>query len=343
MQSSRQENNIVNQSKPNPAARGRSMLVVLAALALMLTACQGGFDSGAGGMGGEMGPPVSNPGPMGASGEEPGEMDGPTTGPNGQPELNVPGATLPPNEAQYPVGEGPTGMKCPQVSMQLQQFNCSISFNLPPPSPTPSPSGSSNPKAKATAKPTPSPTPSPTPTASSDDDQDDAATPSPTPPGMVTLQVQPLPKDVPPMVHPDVRALRVAPIMAIRLQSDTDFALKGWATVQYQLPKQQLPTRGFAIQLYSEGALRGKRTDQFLATYNTYQLLDDGSLQFQFPTPKLTVRRGQIWLLALYGLSYAPGTTPTPSPSPGASGSSASGSNNSFMPPSAAPSPTPSS
>jgi hypothetical protein len=137
------------------------------------------------------------------------------------------------------------------------------------------------------------------------------------------------------MVNPDIRALHVTPIVAIRLQSDSDFSLNGWASVQYVLPRQQLPTRGFAIQLYNEGYLRGKRTDQFLATYNKYQLQDDGNLQFTFPTPKLTVKRGQIWLLALYGLSYAPGTTPTPSPSP-----EGSGSNTTFTPPSSSASPT---
>jgi hypothetical protein len=307
----------------------RLTLFAFAAIAIVLAACQGGFDSGTGGMPGEMGPPVGNPGPMGASPGEPGEMQGPTTGPNGQPELSVPGATLPPNEAQYPVADGPNGMKCPQVSLQLQQFNCSVSFNLPPPSPQPSPSGSSNPKAKAT------PTPTPTPTASSSDDDDDTPTPSPTPPGTITVQTEPLPQDVPPMVHPDIRALRVTPIVAIRLQSDTDFSLNGWASVHYLLPRQQLPTRGFAIQLYNEGVLRGKRSDQFLATYNKYELQDDGNLQFTFPTPKLTVKRGQIWLLALYGLSYAPGTTPTPSPSP-----SGSGSNTTFTPGASASSPT---
>jgi hypothetical protein len=313
------------------ATRSRTALLAFAALALVLAACQGGFDSGTGGMPGEMGPPVGNPGPMGASPGEPGEMEGPTTGPNGQPELSVPGATLAPNEAQYPVGDGPSGMKCPQVSMQLQEFNCAVSFNLPPPSPSPSPGGSSSPKAKPT--PTPTPTPTPQPSSSSDDDAD-TPTPSPTPPGTITVQTEPLPKDVPPMVNPDVRALHVTPVVAVRLQSDTDFSLNGWASVHYVLPRQQLPTRGFAIQLYNEGVVRGKRTDQFLATYNKYQLQDDGNLQFEFPTPKITVKRGQIWLLALYGLSYAPGSTPTPSPSP-----SSSGSNNTFTPGSTAPSP----
>ena len=280
---------------------------------------------------GGVGPPVANPGPIGAS---PGDMQGPEIGPNGQPELTMPGATLAPNEAQYPVGQGPSGMKCPEVSVQMQPFNCILSFNLPPPSPSPTPSGKSS-KTKATPSPTPTPTPTPSPSpSSSSDDEDSGATPSPTPPGTITLQVEPLPKDVPPMANPDQRALHVTPLVAIRLQSDSNFTLNGYGSVQYVLPRQQLPSRGFAIQLYSEGMLRGKRTDQFLATYNKY-VQNDQILVFNFPTPKITVKRGQIWLLSLYGLTYPPNATPTPSPAPE---SSADSSNSSFTP---EPSPSP--
>ena len=92
---------------------------VLGTLALVLASCQGnGFDSG---MGGEMAPPVSNPGSMnggmsgagGLSGGMGNQIAGPNVGPNGQEELTNPGATLAPNEAQYPIGQGPSGMKCP--------------------------------------------------------------------------------------------------------------------------------------------------------------------------------------------------------------------------------------
>src|SRR5271163_4479526 len=103
--------------------------VALAAVALLLSACQGGgFDSG--GMGG-VGPPVSTQGgQMGAPGqmgggmglpgqqgfETPGnEMGAPTAGPFGGATLTAPGHTLAPNQGQYPVANGPTGMKCPEV------------------------------------------------------------------------------------------------------------------------------------------------------------------------------------------------------------------------------------
>jgi hypothetical protein len=154
------------------------------------------------------------------------------------------------------------------------------------------------------------------------------------------MQVEALPKDVPPITNPDRRALSVTPLMAIRLQSDSNFSLDGLASLQYVLPRQQLPSRGFWIQLYNEGVLRGKRVDQFLATYNRY-VSNDQIIQFNFPTPKITVKRGQIWLVALYGLTYPPNATATPSPTPAASGSPAN-SNSAFTPgPSASPSPSP--
>jgi hypothetical protein len=297
--------------------------VAFATIALVLGACQGGLDSGGGGMPGMMGPPVSQPGPMGTGG-----MQGPAIGANGQAELTVPGSTLAPNESQFAVGDAPNGVKCPV----FQQFTCGLSFNMPTPTPQPSPG------SKSTPKPTPSPTPSPSPSAStssddSGDDTGDASSPSPTPPGTITLQMEPLPKDVPAMNNPDPRALRVTPLASIRLQSDTDFSLNGGASVEYSMPRQVVATRSFAIQLYNESAVRGKRTDQYVATY-TKSTVGDTTVQFSFSTPRVTVKRGQIWLIALYGFQYPPGTTPTPSPDSSGSGSPS---------PSPNPSPTPSS
>jgi hypothetical protein len=63
-------------------------------------------------------------------------------------------------------------------------------------------------------------------------------------------------------------------------------------------------------------------------------------VQFSFPMPKLTVPRGQVWLLALYGMQFPPGVTPGPSPSPSASSSaspSASGSSSPSPSPGASP------
>jgi hypothetical protein len=292
---------------------------VFAALALILASCQGsGFDSGLGGME----PPVTQPGSIGGingglgGGLNNGQMAGPTIGPNGREELTNPGATLAPNEAQYPIAQGPSGMKCPSVLQFSQQYTCTLAFNIP--------SGSPAPKATGTTKPTPSPTPKPT--ASSDDEDTadtDTPTPSPTPQGTMTLQVEPLPRDVPSMTRPDPAYMHVTPLVAIRLQSDMDFSLNGPATVQYTLPAIQYANRVFALQLYNETVVRGKRADQLIASYPKYSSPQSQQVLFAFSIPKVTVRHSQIWLLAMYGAQIPPGTTPTPSPSPSPSPSPA--------------------
>jgi hypothetical protein len=292
-----------------------------------------------GGMG-DMTPPVSQPGNIGAGGM-PGGLNGnmnnnnnnqmssgPTIGLNGQAELANPGATLAPNEAQYPISQGPSGMKCPNVLLVNQQYACNLAFNLP----SPSPSGS----AAATSKPTASPTPTPQPSASSDDsddssDSDDTPTPSPPPGGMLTIQVEPLPKDVPAMTNPNPAFMHVTPLMAIRLQSNTQFVVNGGSQVQYTLPTVQYAGRVFGIQLYNETYLRGKRTDQLIGNYTKWTSPQSNMVQFSFSVPRVSVRPNQIWLVAMYGAQLPPGSTPTPSPSPSpaASASASSGSGSS--------------
>jgi hypothetical protein len=308
---------------------------VIAALALVLASCSGsGLDSGMGGMGGDMAPPVSQPGSMaggntggltgGVNGQ--GQMAGPNVGPGGQEQLTNPGATLAPNEAQFPIAQGPTGMKCPAVQQFNQQYECNLAFNMPGASP--SPGGSPN--ASSSAKPTASPSPTPQPSASSDSDDsddssDDAASPSPTPMGTMTLQMEPLPRDVPAMTNPNPIFMHVTPLVAIRLQSNMDFQLNGPASVQYTLPTIQFAGRVFGLQLYNETYLRGKRTDTLIANYGkwTAPANTNSTVQFTFSVPKVTVRHTQIWLLAMYGAQVPPGSTPTPSPTPSPSGSSA--------------------
>jgi hypothetical protein len=295
---------------------------VFAALALVLASCQGtGFDSG---MGGEMSPPVSQPGSMsggmpGAGGLNGGlgnQISGPNVGPNGQEELANPGATLAPNEAQYAISQGPTGMKCPLVQEYSQEYNCTVAFNMPTPAPSPSPG------SKSTAAPTASPTPTPQPSASSDsDDSDDTSdnpTPTPTPAGMITLLMEPLPKDVPNMTNPNPLFMHITPLVAVRLQSNMDFVLNGGTSVQYTLPAMQYTGRVFALQLYNETTLRGKRVDQFIvgSSYQKYTTPQTNVVQFTFNVPKVMVHHTQVWLIALYGAQLPPGTTPTPSPTP---------------------------
>jgi hypothetical protein len=296
---------------------------VFAALALALASCQGsGFDSG---MGGEMEPPVTNPGSMnggmpnqgGLSGGGLGnQIAGPNVGPNGQEELTNPGATLAPNQAQYPIAQGPTGMKCPMVTEFNQQFTCTVTFNMPTPSPSPSPG------SKSTATPTASPTPTPKPSPSSDsddsDDSSDSPTPTPTPAGTITVEVEPLPHDVPTITNPNPLWMHITPLVAIRLQSNMDFTLNGGTLVQYTLPAMQYTGRVFGLQLYYETTLRGKRVDQFIpgSYYQKYTSPDTNQVEFTFNVPKVSVRHTQVWLLAMYSAQIPPGTTPTPSPTP---------------------------
>ncbi len=76
--------------------------------------------------------------------------------------------------------------------------------------------------------------------------------------------MEPLPRDVPSMTNPNPIFMHVTPLVAIRLQSNTDFDLNGAASVQYTLPAIQYNGRVFALQLYNESVVRGKRTDQLL-------------------------------------------------------------------------------
>ena len=277
-------------------------------------------------MGGEMSPPVTQPGSMtggmsGAGGLSGGmgnnQLAGPNVGPNGQEELANPGATLAPNEAQYAIAQGPTGMKCPMVQQYSQEYNCTVTFNMPTPSPSPSPG------SKSTAAPTASPTPTPKPSSSADtdsddsDDSSDSPTPTPTPAGTITLQMEPLPHDVPNM--------HITPLVAIRLQSNMDFQLNGGTSVQFALPAMQYTGRVFALQLYNETTLRGKRVDQFItgSSYQKYTTPETNTVQFAFNVPKVTVRHTQVWLLALYGAQIPPGIV-TMVKSPGSTSPSSS-------------------
>jgi len=149
------------------------------------------------------------------------------------------------------------------------------------------------------------------------------------------------------MTNPDMRALKTVPVVGIRLQSDTDFQLNGTSIANYVLPKTQFVGRQFALQLYNETFPRtvkgAKRTDTFIAGYSkSVTNSDDSSVNFTFNVPKLTVKRGQIWLIVMYGLTYPPNSTPAPSPSPSPSPSGSASPAGSAAPsgsPSASPAP----
>jgi hypothetical protein len=86
--------------------------------------------------------------------------------------------------------------------------------------------------------------------------------------------------------------------------------------VQFTLPAMQFAGRVFAVQLYNETSLRGKRTDQILGNFEKWTSPGSNMVQFMFNVPKVTVRHTQVWLLAMYGAQLPPNTTPTPSPTP---------------------------
>ena len=126
------------------------------------------------------------------------------------------------------------------------------------------------------------------------------------------------------MTNPNPLLMHVTPLLAIRLQSNTDFTLNGGASVQYTLPAMQFAGRVFGLQLYNETYLRGKRTDQFIANYPKWTSPQTSTVVFTFSVPKVTVRHTQIWLLAMYGAQLPPNSTPTPSPTPSPASSATS-------------------
>ena len=103
---------------------------------------------------------------------------------NGRPQHRTPtvknnsrnlGATLAPNEAQYPIAQGPSGMKCPTVTQFNQQYNCTLHSTFRRPHRGSRSRPRSRPRARRRRRRR---------TASSDDDSDDSdASPTPTPAG----------------------------------------------------------------------------------------------------------------------------------------------------------------
>jgi hypothetical protein len=304
---------------------------LFAALIVLAAGCSsmGGLDpANAMGMGGAQAagapPNGESPGQQvsggnnGANGANGANAGGPTAGPNGIALLANPGATLSPNQARYPISGIAAAMNCPTLTLQGQLYSCTLAFNVPV---TPSPASSDDGGA-ATASPSPSP--------------DTSASPTPTPPGNVTLQAEALPADVPGMNAPDLRALKIASVMGVRVQGDTDFHVDGNAVATFTLPASQAAGRQFALQLYDETfprAIKGtKRTDTFLIGSTQYTTSKNGTaIAFTFALPKTTVKSGDIWLIVLYALTYPPNNSPSPAPSasvsPSTSPSSAAASN----------------
>lgn len=283
----------------------RRPLAALAALAftLALGACSGNFASG-----GTAAPNgFTPPGGVGAS---------PPVNPAASPGKTAPRPTPPPGDTvTYPISQAPSGLPCPAS----KGFTCEIAFNLPLPSPSPSTSPSPGASSKpATPSPSPSPTPTPTPTASPSPGASGApsASPSAVPTGpQITLHIEALTSDAPPMVKPDTKSAGTVVLVALRLTTSADTTIFGGARVEYTLPKAQVAGRGFAVQLFQEVHLKKKSVDTFIGTYDR-STLKKNRLTFSFVTPKLLVKKGETWLLVLYGDERPTKTSPSPSASP---------------------------
>ncbi len=122
------------------------------------------------------------------------------------------------------------------------------------------------------------------------------------------------------MVHVPKDAAKVVALMTVTITTSADFPLDGLAIASFTLPKDQIPGRGFALQLFLQ-RMQGKTK-----TYAPVLSLDKSSLQktmliFGFTPPKITVQKNNTYVLALYateiaGASALPSTTPSATPSP---------------------------
>ncbi len=125
------------------------------------------------------------------------------------------------------------------------------------------------------------------------------------------------------MVHVPKDVVKVNALMAVTITTSADFALDGLAIATFTLPKEQIPNRGFALQLFLQ-RMQGKTK-----TYAPVLSLDKSSLQkntliFGFTPPKMTVTKGNTYVLVLYGDDITT-ASPTPAaPTPTSSASPAS-------------------
>jgi hypothetical protein len=153
------------------------------------------------------------------------------------------------------------------------------------------------------------------------------------------------------MNNPDPKAVAAVALVSLRLRTDADVTLAGKVMADYTLPKEQVGGRGFAVQLYREDVKKKKTSDTFIGSYSKSKL-EGTTLHFELDSPPLQIKKGEVWLLVLYGdempsASASPKTSPSasssgsPSGSPSASPSSSSSAQPLTLVSTAAPSPTP--
>ena len=123
------------------------------------------------------------------------------------------------------------------------------------------------------------------------------------------------------MQNPDPKAVATVALMTVRLKTDADEILEGKAMADFTLPKEQIGGRGFAVQLFHEIVKKKQVVDTFMGSYSESKL-DKNTLKFQLTMPKMQVKKGETWLLVLYGDELpSASASPKGSASPGAGAS----------------------
>ena len=284
-------------SKDPEVSRGIVLLAMLAAF----SACSGNFSSGTQG----------NPIPPGGNANS-------TTSTTGSATPGAKGSSAPtsPGTGVYPLADAANGFACPETT---PGYSCQLQFNVPPPTPTPAPTPASRKRRPPpTASPSPSPTASPTPNASASPaasaSPGASAAPAASTADTIMLNAVALPKTAPAMVHVPKNALNVVALMMVTITTTADFPLNGLAIAQFTLPKEQIGGRGFALQLFLQ------RTQGKSKSYAPLLSLDKSSLQkdsliFGFMPPKITVSKGNTYVLVLYGTDISASSAPSASAS----------------------------
>jgi hypothetical protein len=132
----------------------------------------------------------------------------------------------------------------------------------------------------------------------------------------VTLRVEALPKNAPPMYHTPSNTINVTPLIMTHLTPNVDFALDGPAVAQFTLPSDQVEHRGFAVQLFQETIDKKKKTSYRPIWTFDKSTLENDTLTFEFTPPKTTIAKNSTYVLVLFG-DMKKGT-PAPSGSPSA-------------------------
>ena len=277
--------------------------IVLLAMLAAFSACSGNFSSGT----------QPNPIPNTNANSTTSTTATPTPGAKSSSALQTS-----PGPGVYPLADAANGFACPETA---PGFSCQLRFNVPPPTPTPAPTRASGKKRPPpTASPSPSPTPSPTSNASASPgpSASPGATAATAAADTIMLSAQALPKAAPSMVHVPKNALNVVALMMVTITTSADFPLNGLAIAQFTLPKEQIGGRGFALQLFLQ------RTQGKTKSYAPVVSLDKSSLEketliFGFMPPKITVSKGNTYVLVLYGTDISASSVASPSPNPSSS------------------------